>query len=43
LWRRPTCRAKRSEGASVVRNGSPQIRPAHGIWTSSMTLIQRSP
>ena len=34
---------KTFRGASVVRHGSPQIRPAHGIWTSSMTLIQRSP
>src|SRR5688572_5979588 len=43
LWRRPWSCAKRSEGASAVRNGKAQTRPAQGIGASSMTEIQRRP
>src|SRR5215208_1756922 len=43
LWRQPWLRAKRSEGASAVRNGKARTRPAQGIGASSMTEIQRNP
>jgi hypothetical protein len=33
----------RSDGANTVKNGKPQIRPAHGTTASSCIEIQRSP
>jgi hypothetical protein len=43
LWRPPRSRALRSDGASTVRNGSAQARPAQGTGTTSMSESQRSP
>jgi hypothetical protein len=33
----------RSEGASTVKNGNPQTRPAHEISAKTCIEIQRSP
>ena len=43
LCRRPRSTLYRSDGASTVKNGKPQIRPAHGTSASSCIEIQRSP
>ena len=39
----PRSRANRSEGASTVRNGSAQTRPAQGIGAKSESDTQRRP
>jgi hypothetical protein len=43
LWCFRCARQYRSEGARAVRNGSAQVRAAHGIGASSIRLIQRRP
>jgi hypothetical protein len=43
MRRQPCARAKRSDGASAVRNGKAQTRPAQGIGASSTSEIQRRP
>ena len=42
-WRRPRSRQYRAEGASTVRNGKAQTRPAQVIGASSIRLSQRRP
>jgi hypothetical protein len=43
LGRRPCSRQCRSDGASMVRKGSAQVRPAQGTGTASMTESHLSP
>ena len=43
LWRRPRASLQRSDGASTVRNGNAQRRPAQGIGTTTISDSHRRP
>ena len=43
LWRLPFSSLHRADGARMVRNGSDQVRPDHGIGTETMIDNQRRP